>query len=129
MSTRASRAANANSTMRWFWYALIGIGLVFVILALGDSFPAMFDHRHDKWVQLGTLTVVVFGGYLYKLGWRYRRRATFWGLYLILFLAHCALFVPVFLHGSWHIPLLAVVGSCEIMALAALIALAMGEKF
>ena len=114
--------------MRWFWYVLIGIGLVFAIIVWGDSFPAIFDRRYAKWVELTILTTTVFG-YLLKWGWRYRRRARFWQIYSIMLLAHCALFIPVFSHGWWPIPLFAVFGSFEIMALAALIALAMGEKF
>ncbi|MGH9568516.1 MAG: hypothetical protein ACRD4F_02675, partial [Candidatus Angelobacter sp.] len=80
-----------------------------------------------KWVQLAVLTAIIFG-YLLQWGWHYRRKAKFWGLYFIFFLGHCLIFVSVFSFGRWPIPVLAVVGSIEIMGLATLIALAMNEK-
>lgn len=92
-----------------------------------SSSPTKFDYGYDGWAQLAILTAGVFG-YLLKWGWQYKRKAKFWRLYSITFLVHCAIFVTVFSHGRWHVLLLAVVGSCEIMALAAFIALAMGEK-
>ncbi len=119
--------ANANSAARWLWYVLIGVCLVVALVIWALSSPGKFDHRYDRWAQLAILTAVVFG-YLLKWGWHYKERARFWGAYLIAFLAHCAVFVAVFSHGSWHILLLGIVGSFEIMALATLIALAMGEK-
>ena len=114
--------------MRWLWYVLTGIGVVFVIIFWGDSFPAVFDRRYAKWVELAILTFGLFG-YLLKWGWHYRRRARFWKLYSILFLGHCAVFVPLFSHGWWPIPLFAVLAAVEGMVLATVIAWAMGEKF
>ncbi len=121
--------ANANSAARWLWYALIGVCIVGAIVIWASYSPGKLDHRYDKWVELAILTVVIFGGYLVKLGWHYRRRARFWELYAILFLGHCAIFVPVFSRGWWPIPLFAVLASVEGIVLAAMIAWAMGEKF
>jgi hypothetical protein len=67
--------------------------------------------------------------YLLKWGWHYKKRAKFWGLYLTAFFSHCAVFVTVFSYGRWPIALLAIIVSLESMAIATLIALAMGEKF
>ena len=92
-----------------------------------SSSPSKFDHSYDGWVQLAILTAGVFG-YLLKWGWQYKRHAKFWRLYSITFFVHCAVFATVLSHGRWHVLLLAVVGSCEIMALAAFIALGMGEN-
>jgi Ca2+/Na+ antiporter len=128
MRSRVFRVANANSAVRWLWYAVIGVCLVVALFIWASSSPGKFDHRYDRWAQFAILTVALFG-YLLKWGWHYKRQAKFWGLYLLAFLAHCAVFVTVFSHGSWHILLLGVVGAFEIMALAGLIAWAMGEKF
>lgn len=128
MRLRVFRAANANSEMRWLWYVLIGVCLVVALVMWASSSPGKLDHRYDRWAELAMLTVLLFG-YLLKWGWHYRRRARFWQLYSILFLAHCAVFVPVFSHGWWPIPLFAVLAAVEGMALATLIAWAMGEKF
>lgn len=128
MRSRVFRAANATSATRWLWYALIGVCLVIALVMWAFSSPGKFDHRYDGWAQLTILTAGVFG-YLLKWGWHYKGRTKFWGLYLTAFLAHCAVFVTVFSHGRWPILLLAVVGSLEVMALAASITLAMGEKF
>jgi FtsH-binding integral membrane protein len=127
MRSRVLQAASANSAARWLWYALIGVCLVVVIVIWAFSSPGKFDHRYDKWAELVMLTTILFG-YLVKWGWHYRRRPKFWRVYLILLLGHCAVFVPVFSHGWWPIPLFAVVASIEGMALATLIAVAMGEK-
>jgi hypothetical protein len=91
------------------------------------SSPGKLDDRFDRWAQFAILTAVVFG-YLLKWGWRYRVHPKFWGTYLIAFFTHLAVFVPVFSLGRWHILLLAVVGSLEIMALATLIVLTIGES-
>lgn len=100
-----------------------------IVLFVWASLSAgKYDHRYDRWAQLAILTAVVFG-YLLKWGWRYKRHAKFWGSYSIAFLTHCALFVTVFSHGEWHILLLAIVGSVEIMAIAATVSWVMGEKF
>lgn len=127
MNMTVLRTVSANSGWRWLWYTLIGIGLVFAILSGGESFPAIFDQRYAKWGQFAILTVGLFG-YLLNWGWRYRRRVRFWRFYFLLFIGHCAIFIPVFSYGRWPIPLLALLGSLEIMGLATLIALMMGEK-
>ena len=127
MKSRAFKAANANSVARWFWYFIIGVCFVLVLVVWASSSPTKFDHGYDGWAQLAILTAGVFG-YLLKWGWRYSRRARFWRLYSITFLVHCAVFAALFAQGRWHVLLLALVGSCEIMALAAVIALAMGDK-
>ena len=127
MRSRVFRADSASSAARWLWYVLIGVCLVIVLVVWASFSPGKFDHRYDRWAQFAILTASVFG-YLLKWGWHYKGRAKFWRGYLIAFLVHCAVFVSVFAYGSWHILLLAVVGSLEIMALATLIALAMGEK-
>jgi FtsH-binding integral membrane protein len=127
MRSRVFRADSANSSARWLWYALIGVCLVIALVMWASSSPGKYDHRYDGWAQFAILTACVFG-YLLKWGWHYKGRAKFWGSYLIAFLAHCAVFVTVLSRGSWHILLLGVVGSLEIMGLATLIALAMGEK-
>ena len=114
--------------MRWLWYALIGVCLVVILLIWASYSSGKFDHGYDGWAQLAILTAGVFG-YLLKWGWRYKRRVKFWELYSLTFLGHCAVFVAVFSQGRWHVLLLAVVGSLEVMALATLIAWAMGEKF
>jgi hypothetical protein len=114
--------------MRWFWYSLIGVCLVIALVLWASSSPVRFDNRYDGWAQLAILTAGVFG-YLLKWGWHYRKRARFWQLCLIVFLGHCALFVPLLSHGSWHVLILAIVGALETMALATLIAWAMTEKF
>jgi hypothetical protein len=128
MRSRVFRTVNANSAARWLWYALFGVCLVVVLVMWAFSSPGKYDHGYDKWAQFAILTVVLFG-YLLKWGWHYRRRAKFWGLYLTAFFGHCAVFVTVFSHGRWPILLLAIVGSVEIMAIATLIAVVMGEKF
>ncbi len=127
MKSRVFRADSANSAARWLWYALIGVCLVIALVVWASSSPGKYDHRYDRWAQFAILTAIVFG-YLLKWGWHYKARAKFCGSYLIAFLVHCAVFVSVFAYGSWHILLLAIVGSVEIVALATLIALAMGEK-
>lgn len=127
MRSKAFKAGSANNAMRWFWYVLIAACLVASLVIWAASSPAKVDHRYDRWVQLAIITAVVFG-YLLKWGWRYKGRSRFWGTYVIAFLIHCAVFVSISSLGSWHILLLAVVGSFEIMALAMLIALIVGEK-
>jgi hypothetical protein len=114
--------------MRWFWYVLIAVCLVIALVMWASSSPVRFDNRYDGWAQLAILTAGVFG-YLLKWGWHYRKRARFWQLCAVLFLGHCAVFVTVLSHGRWHVLILAVVGSLEVMALAALISWIMGEKF
>jgi hypothetical protein len=127
MRVKSFHSANATNAARWLWYALIGVCLVIALVIWAFFSAGKIDHSYG-WVQLAILTAGVFG-YLLKWGWHYKRRTKFWGLYLIAFLVHGAVFVTVFSHGRWPILLLGVVGSLEIMALAALIALAMGEKF
>jgi hypothetical protein len=129
MKSRALPTVSASSAGRWLWYAAIGVCLVVAIFVWASYSPSKFDHRNDKWAELIILTAIVFGGYLWKLGWHYRKRARFWELYASLFLVHCAVFVPVFSHGWLPIPWFAVLGAVDGMALAALIAWAMGEKF
>ena len=119
---------SADSATRWLWYVLIGVCLVIALFAWASLSSGKYDHRYDRWAQLVILTAVVFG-YLMKWGWRYKREAKFWASYLIAFLGHCALFVTVFSRGSWHVPLLAVAGSFEIMAIAFVVAWVMGERF
>ena len=127
MKSGAFKGANASSAARWLWYSLIGVFLVIALVIWASSSPTRFDHSYDGWAQFAILTAGVFG-YLLKWGRQYKGRAKFWGLYSITFLIHCAVFVTVFSHGRWHVSLLAVAGTCEIMSLAAFIALAMGEK-
>jgi hypothetical protein len=128
MRSKVFRAGSANSAARWLWYALIGVCLVIALVVWASSSPGKFDHRYDSWAQLGILTIGVFG-YLLKWGWHYKKRSKFWGLYSIAFIGHCALFVTVFSNARWPILVLAFVGSLEVIALATLIAWAMGEKF
>ena len=113
--------------MRWFWYALVGVCLAIALVMWASSSPVSFDNRYDGWAQLAILTAGVFA-YLLKWGWQYTKRARFWQLYTIMFLGHCAVFVPAFSHGGWHVLILAVVGSLEVIALAILIAWAMDER-
>lgn len=127
MRSRVFSAANATNAMRWLWYGLIGVCLVIALVIWAFSSPGKFNHEYDGWAQFTILTAGVFGCLL-KWGWHYKGRAKFWRGFLIAFLVHCAVFVFVFSHGIWHILLLAVVGSLETMALATLIALAMGEN-
>lgn len=127
MRSRAFRADNANSAMRWFWYVVIGICLVIVLFIWATSSPGKFGHGYDGWAQLLILTAGVFG-YLLKWGWHYRKRARFWQLYAAELLGHCAIFVTVLSHARWHVLILALVGSLEVIVLATLIAWAMGEK-
>lgn len=118
----------ANSAVRWLWYALIGVCLAVVIVTWAFFFPGKYNHGYDKWAQLVILTATIFG-YLLKWDWHYKKRAKFWGLYLTAFFGHCAVFLTVFSYGRWPISLLAIVASLETVAIATLIALAMGEKF
>ncbi|MGH9568514.1 MAG: hypothetical protein ACRD4F_02665, partial [Candidatus Angelobacter sp.] len=113
--------------MRWLWYILIGICFAVAVIIWALYFPGGINQKHYKWVQLAVLTAIIFG-YLLQWGWHYRRKAKFWRLYFIFFLGHCVIFVFVFSFGRWPSPVLAVVGSIEIMGLATLIALAMNEK-
>lgn len=117
---------NANSTLRWFWYALIGVCLVIALVIWASTSPGRLDGRYDKWVQFGILTLGLFG-YLLRWGWRYHKRIRFWRLYLVLFLGHCVVFIPVFSRGRWPILQFAIFGSLETMGLAAFIAWAMGR--
>ncbi|HEX8817704.1 MAG TPA: hypothetical protein VF753_19595 [Terriglobales bacterium] len=121
--------AKASSAIRWLWYALIGVCLVFAIVIWASNSPGKIGHQYDGWAELVILTAVVFGGYLVKLGWHYRKRAGFWELYAILFIGHCAVFVPVFSHGWLPIPWFAVLAAVEAMAVATLIAWVMRGKF
>ena len=115
--------------MRWLWYALIGVCLVLAIMIWASYSPGKLSHRYDRWAELVVLTVIVFGGYLVKLGWHYRKRARFWELYAIFLLGHCAVFIPVFSHRWLPIPWFAVLGAVEGTVLATAIAWAMREKF
>lgn len=128
MRSRVFKVDSANSAMRWLWYALIGVGLVVALVMWASSSPTKLDHRNDRWAELAILTVLLFG-YLLKWGWHYSKRTRFWELYAILFLGHCAVFIPVFSRGWIPIPLFAVLGAVEGIAVATLIAWAMGEKF
>jgi len=121
------RVATVDNTSRWWWYVLIGVALVIVLVWVAIHVTEPLTRRYDKWVQLVLLTVVCFG-YLLKLGWRYRKKTKFWGLYSILLFGHAALFLLLFSHGPWPILLLAVVGSIEIVVLATLITLSMRER-
>jgi len=82
----------------------------------------MTNGSNSRFLRLPCLVFV-------DVGLAHKKRAEFWGLYLIAFFSHCAVFVTMFSYGRWPISLLAVVGSLEIMAIATLIALAMGKKF
>lgn len=128
MKLKVIRAENANSESRWLWYALIGVCVVFGIVICAIYSPGKFDHSYDRWAQLTILTAGVFG-YLLKWGWHYKRRVRFWAIYLTAFLAHCAVVVTVFSRGTWNILLIGIAGSFEVIALAMMVALAMGEKF
>jgi hypothetical protein len=127
IKSRALPTVNA-SAVRWLLYAVIGVCVVIGMFTWAFYSTGKSDHRHDKWAELLILTTIVFGGYLWKLGWHYRGRVSFWRLYGIIFLAHCALFVPVFSHGWLPIPILAVLGGAEGIVMAALIAWVMGEE-
>jgi hypothetical protein len=127
MRSRALKLESADSVRSWVLYILIGLCLVVGLVAWSFHSSGNFNHKYDAWAQLTILTTVVFG-YLLKWGWRYKGRAKFWQIYLIAFAAHCAVLAMVFSYGRWHVLPLAIVGSFEIMALATLIALAMGGK-
>ncbi len=128
MRSTVSATTNASSSLRWLWYAPIGVTLVIAIVAWAYVSPRKLGHGYDNWVQLTILTTVLFVSYLSKLGWKYRSRARFWKLYIILFMAHCVVFVPLFSEGRLPIPLLAVLGSIEVIAIATVLAWALGEK-
>ena len=128
MKSRVFTGESANSAMRWFWYILIAVCLVIALIMWASSSPVRFEHRYDGWAQFVILTAGVFG-YLLKWGWHYRKRVRFWQLYAIALLGHGAVFVTVLSPGRWHVLILAIVGSLEVMALAALITWAMREKF
>jgi hypothetical protein len=58
---RVLRTMKANNTVRWLWYAVIGVCLVVVIVTRAFFFPGKYNHEYDKWEQLAILTTTLFG--------------------------------------------------------------------
>ena len=128
MKVSATHAGDTGSRSRWLWYIAFGSALAMGLFAWGFYGQHPLGDLFLKWAQAMFLTVLLFG-YLLKWGWRYRKSTKFWGLYAAVLIGHCAVYAFAFAHGPWPIVLLAIIASFEIMAIAAMISVAMDEKF
>jgi hypothetical protein len=118
-----------TSTTAFWWAVYIFVGIAFVGILLYWPFHSRqpWQRSYDSWIQAGILTAVVFG-YLLKWGWKYRRKGKFWIIYLGLLALHCGVCaVTAARVVRFSIPLLAISGSVEVMAMAFFIALMAGE--